>query len=71
MLRVPFIRYYKFRKQQLVIWEAPKLFFMGYADAVLKNTYRALGQNSVRGILFINHGPQCLHKALVNNLTVT
>ena len=52
----------------LLFGKPPNCFFTGYADAILKNIYRALGQISALGILFINHGPECLHNALVNKL---
>ena len=52
----------------LLFGKSPNCFFTGYADAILKNTYRVLGQISALGILFINHGPECLHNALVNKL---
>ena len=69
VLRVPFICYYKFRNQQLVIWETPKFFFSNeHTSAILKNACRALGQISDIGILFINHGPECLYEPLVNKL---
>ena len=52
----------------MLFGKPPNCFFTGYADAILKNIYRALGQISALGILFINHGPECLHNALVNKL---
>ena len=52
----------------LLFGKSPNCLFTGYADAILKNTYRVLGQISALGILFINHGPECLHNALVNKL---
>ena len=67
VLRVPFICYYKFRNQQLVIWETPKFFFSNeHTSAILKNACRALGQISDLGILFINHGPE--YEPLVKKL---
>ena len=52
----------------LLLRKPPNCFFTGSADAILKNTYRALGQISAFGILFINHGPECLHNSLINKL---
>ena len=42
--------------------------FTGYADEILKYTYRALGQILVLDIFSIDNDPECLHNALVNKL---